>query len=87
MSNVYTHEGNMHCTYKKKPIIIASPDDLFPIYVYPYMESLGLKTFIQGHVEDEIPIDGRTVDTSVKMFQAVQDMLLIKFLVLLSLNV
>jgi len=44
-SDAYTINGNVHVTYRKKKVVIASPDDLFKINIDPDMEALGLKSF------------------------------------------
>lgn len=41
-SEVFTREGNIHCSYKNKHFVITSPDDLFNIDMEVDFERLGL---------------------------------------------
>ena len=45
-SNVYTRDGNIHCTYQRKHMIISSPDDLFDIGIEADLKELGLEHLI-----------------------------------------
>lgn len=44
--NVYTRDGNIHCTYKGKHVIVTTPDDLFKLDMEADLEKLGLSKFV-----------------------------------------
>jgi hypothetical protein len=46
ITNVFTRDRAIHCTYNKKHVVLSSPDDLFHIDVEADLELLGLKHLI-----------------------------------------
>lgn len=46
VTQVFTKDGNIHCTYKESHVVISSPDDLFAIDVDVDLGALGLKDLV-----------------------------------------
>ena len=46
VTNVYTIDGNIHCTKNGRKCVVASPDDLFKLDLEPNYEKIGINSLV-----------------------------------------